>query len=242
MKSKLNSKSLMRQISSKGSLWAAALLFAVAGNVQAQIYIINDNLDSYANGTVTAGYTFGDVANSSHTYVAGAGVGGSTAAVIQSDFTPPGVGYGGVAYQYQDGNTGGLNTSPNLSDYTLSFDAEVNKAGGGFALIVQSWAGTYFSGAGPTQSSSSSDFTLSTAGTFQHFSVNLSSLSSGLNPTGQTLQIAWQMDEFTYGGPGTGDQLVIDNVQLTMVPEPSSAALAALGGLGGFLAFRRRRA
>lgn len=220
----------------------AALLVAIAGNLQAQIYIINDNLDANANGSATPGYSFGDVANASHTYVAGAGVGGSTAAVIQSDFTAPGVGFGGVAYQYQDGNTGGLNTSANLSDYTLSFDAEVNKANGGFSLIVQSWANTFFSGAGPTQSSSSSDYTISTPGAFQHFSINLGSLSSGLNPTGQTLQIAWQMDEFTYGGAGTGNQLAIDNVQLTMaVPEPSTFALAALGGLGGFAVLRRRR-
>ena len=232
----------MKRISSKGYLWAVGLLFAAAGNLQAQIYIINDNLDANVNGSPTPGYTFGDVANASHTYVAGAGVGGSTAAVIQSDFTAPGVGFGGVAFQYQDGNTGGLNTSANLSDYTLSFDAEVNKAGGGFGLTVQSWASPGFSGAGPTQSSSGSDFTISTPGAFQHFTINLGSLSAGLNATGQTLQIAWQMDEFTYGGPGTGDQLVIDNVQLTMVPEPSTLALAAMGGLCGFAVLRRRRA
>lgn len=230
----------MKRIPSKSHLWAAALLVAAAGNLQAQVYIINDNLDSNANGTATPGYTFGDVTNASHTYVAGAGVGGSTAAVIQSDFTPPGVGYGGVAYQYQDGNTGGINTSANLSNYTLSFDAEVNKPGG-FDLIVQSWAGTYFSGA-QSSSSAPSDYAISTPGAFQHFSVNLGTLNSGVNMTGLTLQIAWQMDEYMYGGPGTDDQLIIDNVQLTMVPEPSTCALAALGGLGGIAMRRRRRA
>jgi hypothetical protein len=230
----------MRRISSKGSLWAAVLLFAVAGNLQAQVYIINDNLDSYPSGTATAGYTFGDVTNASHMYLSGAGVGGSTAAVIQSDFTPPGVGYGGVAYQYQVGNTGGINTSGNLSDYTLSFDAEVNKSGGGFGLTVQSWASPYFVETF-TSSSSASDYGIATSGVFQHFSVNLGTLNAGVVMTGQTLQIAWQMDEYMYGGPGTGDQLVIDNVQLTMVPEPSTFALAALGGLGSFAVLRRRR-
>ena len=231
----------MRRISSRGFLWAAALLVPFAANLQAQVIIINDNLDSYANGTVTAGYTFGDVANSSHTYVAGAGVGGSTAAVIQSDFTPPGVGYGGVAYQYQDGNTGGLNTSANLGDYTLSFDAEVNKSGG-FGLIVQSWASPGFSGTF-TSSSSPSDYAITTPGVFQHFAVNLGTLNTGVNMTGQTLQLACQMDEYMYGGPGTDDQLVIDNVKLTMaVPEPSTVALATLGGLAGLVALRRRKA
>lgn len=232
----------MRRISSRGFLWAAALLVSLAGNLQAQVFIINDNLNSYANGTVTAGYPFGDAVNYSHTYVSGAGVGGSTAAVIQSDFTPPGVGYGGVAYQYQDGNTGGINTSANLSDYTLSFDAEVNKPGG-FALIVQSWASPGFSGAF-TSSSSPSDYAISTPGAFQHFAVNLGTLNAGVNMTGQTLQLAWQMDEYMYGGPGTDDQLVIDNVELTMaVPEPSTAALTTtLGGLAGLVALRRRKA
>jgi hypothetical protein len=147
-------------------------------------------------------------------------------------------GFGGVAFQYQNGNVTG-NSSANLSDYTLSFDAEVNKANGGFALIVQNWTGTFFSGTF-SQSQYPTEITLPTANVFQHFSINLGSFNAGAVPTGQTWQIAWQMDEFTFGGPGTGDQLVVDNVQLTMVPEPSSLALGLLSA-AGFAIWRRRK-
>jgi hypothetical protein len=218
---------------------AVALLAGLTATAQAQVNIISDNLDSHSGAT--GGYTFGDVTNASHTYVSGVGVGGSVGALIMSDFTAPGVGYGGVAYQYQLSNAGGLNTSPNLSDYTLSFDALVNKANGGFGITVQSWANTGFGGTF-SQSSSASDYGIATANVFQHFSINLGTLGAGLITTGQTLQLAWQMDEFMYGGPGTGDQLVIDNVQLQMVPEPSSLALGALGALSGFAFLRRRKA
>jgi hypothetical protein len=222
---------------SRYQLVAVAIAFGgfVAAS-QAQIIIINDNLDSYSGAT--AGYTFGDVANASHTYISGAGVGGSVGAVLMSDFTAPGVGYGGVAYQYQAGSVAG-NTSANLSDYTLSFDALVNKANGGFGVNVQAWTGTFFGGTGPTQSGTTSDISIATPNVFQHFDLNLGTFSPGLIPTGGTLQIAWQMDEYMYGGPGTGDELVIDNVKLQMVPEPATFALAGLGAVGLML-FRRR--
>jgi hypothetical protein len=200
----------------------------------AQVTIFSDSLDSLSGNT--PGYNFGDAVNFSHTYVAGVGVGGSVGARILSDFGGTN-GFGGVAYQYQNGNVTG-NSSANLADYTLSFDAAVNKANGGFALIVQNWTGTFFSGTF-SQSSYPTEITLATPNVFQHFSINLGTLNPGAVPTGQTWQIAWQMDEFAYGGPGTGDQLIIDNVMVTMVPEPSSLVLAFLGAAS--FAFLRRR-
>ena len=228
----------MKRTPKQNWLAIALVLVGVATVSQAQVTLINDNLDSYSGPT--PGYFFGDATNFSHTYVSGLGVGGSVGAQVLSDFTPPGVGYGGVAFQYQNGNVSG-NTSANLSDYTLSFDALVNKANGGFALIVQAWAGQYFSGTF-SQSQTGSDIQLATPNVFQHFAINLGTLNPGLVPTGSTLQIAWQMDEYTYGGAGTGDELVIDNVQLTMaVPEPSTFALSALGVVAFVLRLRRNR-
>ncbi len=202
----------------------------------AQVTIFSDNFDSLSGPT--PGYSFGDAVNSSHNYTAGVGVGGSVGAQVLSDFSSGPNGYGGVAFQYQNGNVTG-NTSANLSDYTLSFDALVNKANGGFALIVQNWTGTFFSGTF-SQSQYPTEITLPTANVFQHYSINLGSFSAGAVPTGQTWQIAWQMDEFTFGGPGTGDGMVIDNVQVTMVPEPSSIGLAILG-IASLAVLRRRK-
>jgi len=216
-----------------------AVLFACASfcalSATAQVTIFSDNLNSLSGNT--PGYNFGDAVNFSHTYVAGVEVGSSVRARILSDFEETN-GFGGVAYQYQNGNVTG-NSSANLGDYTLSFDAAVNKANAGFALILQNWTGTFFSGTF-SQSQYPSEITLATPNVFQHFSINLASFNPGAVPTGQTWQIAWQMDEFAYGGPGTGDQLIIDNVMVTMVPEPSSLALTLLGA-ASFAFLRRRR-
>jgi len=212
----------------------AAVLVSLAATTQAQVYVINDNLDSYSGGT--PGYSFGDVANATRNYVAGAGVGGSVGAVMATDFTPAGVGYGGLAYQYQSANTVG-NTSANLSDYTLSFDALVNKAGG-FSMTFQAWTGTGFGGT--FSQSTGPDINIATPNVFQHYSLNLGTFAAGAVPNGGTLQIAWQMNEWQFGGPGTGNQMVIDNVQLQMVPEPCSLALAGLGG-AALLGLRRRK-
>jgi PEP-CTERM motif len=220
----------------KKSAVLLATLCVCALSAMAQVTIFSNNFDSLSGPT--PGYSFGDAVNFSHNYTAGVGVGGSVGAQVLSDFSSGPNGFGGVAFQYQNGNVTG-NSSANLADYTLSFDAAVNKANGGFSLIVQNWTGTFFSGTF-SQSQYPTEITLATPNVFQHFSINLGSFNAGAVPTGQTWQIAWQMDEFTFGGPGTGDQLVIDNVQLTMVPEPSSLALALLGA-GSFAFLRRRR-
>ncbi|HMD55385.1 MAG TPA: PEP-CTERM sorting domain-containing protein, partial [Phycisphaerae bacterium] len=59
-------------------------------------------------------------------------------------------------------------------------------------------------------------------------------------PNGGTILITFQLD----GGGATPytDTLDIDNLTLTMVPEPSSLALCALGGLGAFVVLRQRKA
>lgn len=217
---------------------------------QAQVTIISDNLDSQPVGPA-AGYAYGDAANYSWSYVAGVGVGGSEAAVVKTGFTSGPNGYGGVAFQYQNTTVAG-NTSANLGDYTLSFDAEVNAANGGFQLVVETFSGGVISsGTLSGHGIISPNIQLGTANVFQHLSYNLSQLA--VDPyattshlpvtTDQAWQIAFAIQTGTgpWNEPTTDAQLVIDNIQLTMVPEPVSLTLSALGGLAAAFAFLRRR-
>ena len=181
---------------------------------QAPVTIFTNSFNSLS-GT-TPGYSYGDVANASFTYVNGAGVGGSVGARISGDFIAPGVGYGGVAFQYQNGAVT-KNTDTNLSHYVLSFDAKANRDSGGFQIMLQTWSGAGFTGTGPLTSSSISDVILGASDVFMHCSINLGNkLSAGASATAKSWQIAFVMDEAYFGGPGVGNQLVIDNVAVTM--------------------------
>ena len=181
---------------------------------QAPVTIFTNSFDALS-GTAP-GYSYGDVANPSHNYVNGAGVGGSVGARISGDFVAPGLGYGGIAFQFQ--NTAVTkNTDTNLSHYVLSFDAKANRDNGGFQIMLQTWSGTGFTGTGPLTSSSLSDVILGPSNTFVHCTLNLGTkLSAGASATAKTWQIAFVMDEAYFGGPGVGNQLVIDNVAVTM--------------------------
>jgi Galactose oxidase, central domain/Kelch motif len=200
----------------------AWMLFALALNsafiqpaaAQPAITIFTNNFNLLSGPTV--GYSYGDVANPSHTYVNGAGVSGSVGAEISGDFVAPGLGYGGIAFQYQNTSVT-KNTDTNLSDYILTFDAKANRDNGGFQIILQTWSGVGFGGTGPLTSSSLADVILGPANVFVHCSINLGTqLSAGASATAKSWQIAFVMDEAYFGGPGVGNQLVIDNVAVTM--------------------------
>lgn len=177
---------------------------------------------AHADVTLTNGfgasYLFasGDAANDGMAFSSGAGPGGSTAIVITTDFT--GTGFGEIDYSDRYANVTG-NTSASVFDYTLSFDAMAkgSVAHPGFWVVV---------------SGDSSDLlTLSNPTSFQHFTLNLGSDLTGpaLNP----LSTSWQLDfnllsPYFEGDPSAGDQFILSNIKLTMVPEPSSLALALL--------------
>ncbi len=238
----------MKNITARNVLFATMFLSGAVFTSQAQVTIFSDNLNSQPLGPA-AGYAYGDAANDSWSYVAGVGVGGSEAAVVQTDFTSGPNGYGGAAFQYQSTTTTG-NTSANLGDYTLSFDAEVNAANGGFQLIAETFSGGVISsGTLSGHGIISPNIQLGTANVFQHFSYNLSQFAvdpfgatSHLPvPTDQAWQIAFAIQTGTgpWNEPTTGAQLIIDNIQLTMVPEPAPVTLCALGGLAVAFAFLR---
>lgn len=181
---------------------------------RAPVIVFTNNFNALSGAA--PGYSYGDVANVTRTYASGVGVDGSVAVRITCDFVPPGKGFGGAAYQYQNGAVTG-NTNTDLSNYLLTFDAKANRNGGGLQVILQTWSGRGFSGTGPLTSSSLADVILGASNVVTHCSVNLGTqLRPGASATAHTWQIAFVMDEAYFGGPGLSNQLIIDNVGVTM--------------------------
>jgi hypothetical protein len=61
----------------------------------------------------------------------------------------------------------------------------------------------------------------------------------GANPTGATWQFNFQLNSWQRGGPANTDTLTLDNIVLTVVPEPTTIALAGLG-VAALWFFRRK--
>jgi hypothetical protein len=128
------------------------------------------------------------------------------------------------------------NTDPNASDYTLSFDAFGSQAAN-IQLSLQSWQNNYFGGSQIINTTLND--ALAAANTWQTFSVNLGTIA-GANPTGATWQLNFQLNSWQWGGPNKTDTLTIDNIVLTVVPEPGTISLLAAMGLVAALWFRRK--
>lgn len=229
----------MKDYSENKCLFAVALVAGMVVTSQAQVTIFSENFDPLSPaGNVQYGYQFGDATSHSVGVVSGVGVGGTAGLQIQMVAASGGTnGYAGVAGQYQN-QTLSANTSLNPADYTLSFDAKTS--GGSLKVQIQTWDGQHFGGSYDGTLSTGPDLTLS--GSFQHYSINLGTLTgtlTGLGVAGGTYQLNLQLDG---GGPTPyTDTLVLDNLQLTMVPEPPALALFGLATLAlGF--FVRKKA
>jgi hypothetical protein len=226
---------------------AATLLAGLTA--QASVLIINENFDpSLSAGANLSAYGPGGNGTSGSTgIVAGDGVGGTSA--WESTMIAAAGGSSGYAYygpQYQNGGVTG-NTSASLSDYTVSFDAAAS-SGVSLNLQIQSWTGAGFGGSmtgtlntAPANPGYGNDINLTTS--YQHYSFNLGNTTvfqgnSGFLPNGGTIQMAFQLDDGA--NPPWTATLDVDNLQLSMVPEPTILALSGMGiSLTGMLIRRR---
>lgn len=223
----------------------AGLLVGFATTSQAQVILFSEDFNtSLTAGAAFNSYSFGDTTSRSTGIVAGSGVGGTGGWETVNNAASGANSFSGVGAQYQRGAMSG-NTSANLADYTLSFDVRADA--GSLNIKVQTWALPGFGGSSATLDTAppvgfGSDLALSSG--FTHYSLNLADSTiwhnnTGLNMTGGTLQLIFQLDN---GGPTPYSHTMdIDNLQLTMVPEPSSFALCGIGA-AGFAFLRRRKA
>jgi hypothetical protein len=228
------------------SIAIVAMLAGFAVESQA-ITVFMDNYEGYTAGT--SEFSWGDLSHitgNSVTVASSVGVGGSQGLLWQDNFNAAYSGYVASQIGYSGGNPSG-NTSVNLNDYTLSFDMAIWNGVGLNHLQVdlQGWAGQWYSG-GMTDTGAKTIDTSSVVplGGFQHISVNLGTLAagSGFDPSSQTYQFQLQVNgwELSTGGPQANEMIAIDNLQVTMVPEPSSMVLIGLGAAALF-AIRRRK-
>jgi hypothetical protein len=227
------------------SATAAGLALLFTASAPAQVTIFSENFDTgLSPGANFSKYVFGDTdsATSTDAIAAGVGVGGTPAWQIINNAPSGANGFSGIGAQYQNGGITG-NTSANLSDYVLSFDAKANA--GSLNIQIQTWTGAGFGGTmtgtlntAPVPPGFGNDLVLTPG--FTHYSLNLGNTSvfqgGSVNMSGGTIQVAMQFD----GGGSTPYQntLIVDNFTLTMVPEPSVCALLGLAA-GAFLLRRR---
>lgn len=212
-----------------------------AFGLQAQIMVWSQNFDSLAPGTYGTTTDYGGGAPEA-TSIFTPGDGGAGNA-MQVTFNP----VSGSTVNFQSGTptyAASGNTSANLSDYTLSFDlsivgVDISTGYGGLQISVQNGGGIFGPGA-------VSPFIVPTAGTansgYLHYSYNLGTFTpgGGFSPTSGNL--AFGIGVVAYGNNMTAspETLLVDNLQITMVPEPTTVALCVFGLTTGLVLIRRR--
>jgi hypothetical protein len=145
-----------------------------------------------------------------------------------------GLGRGGASSVFQYLGTVNLGESYTLSGYLGRPATEGVEATGGY--LMQLYVGTSWATASPIMTLNNASVTDPTAGTWTYWSGTSSVITAGQN--GQNLYA------FLYANTGAWPSIrEFDNIALavTPVPEPSTMALAVLGGCGLLLLGRKRR-
>lgn len=183
---------------------------------QAQSVVLSDDFDSYSLGAFGSAYTYGDTAANPSSTIVSPGAGGAGQALQFSanlhSGTSANTGVNLPAYS----PTGNL--SPNLSDYTLSFDLAVTGANPGAFYVALN---TFGPGFGDGLEYDIMSGSLPSAGSgFKHFSVNLGTLPHAynvplLNPTDAQYNFQLVLLGFPPSVTATPESVLLDNIQVT---------------------------
>lgn len=230
----------------KKNIKTIAVVAALSGFVvatHADTVVWSQNFDSLSTGAYGAHTTdFGGSAHPTNTIVT-PGDGGIGNAMSVTFFTTNGITVNFQTATLATAPSGA--TSSSLSDYVLSFDmaiegVDISAGYGGLQVSLQGNDGGIF-GVGEV-----SPFIIPPGGTagsgYQHYSYNLSTFtaSSGgaLNlSTASTLAFGIGVVAYGNGMDASPETFLVDNIQVTMIPEPTSLALM---GCGAALFFVRR--
>jgi hypothetical protein len=226
------------------TLSLAAALSGFAASSYGQVIVWSQNFDSIVQGAYGAHTTdFNGGASPANNIVA-PGAGGSGNAMALTFNTVSGTTVNLQTSTLATAPSGA--TSANLADYTLSFDmaiqgVDITTGFGGLQISVQGNDGGIFGQAAV------SPFVVPPAGTansgYQHYSFNLgapwTANGGGLQISTDT-SLAFGIGVVAFGNSMTAspETLLVDNIQISMVPEPSSCAML-FSGLGLFAGWRR---
>lgn len=216
------------------SLVAAA--GGLAAGARADVAVFSENFNLQPAGAWPYVYNYDGGGNPNAAVLAGVGVGGSQALNINRNALgsgTPNFGVGSGSYSVSG------NTSASLSDYTLSFDLALGS--GSVSDFIADFL-VYSDGShGTDVGISGGNLPVPGAG-FQHYSFNMGTL--GTMWTGNALvptASSWTFSLGKYGGSTAGiADIYIDNIQVSIVPEPSTVALAGLGFVAVAGRIRRR--
>jgi len=189
-----------------------AALVLWAGAALAQTAIFDENFDGgYTGAFSLSHFSGGNPASTSNQTLTS---GGNPNGCWQETMTPT------TSGDYYAGQVQLSSVTPNAdsnpNDYVLSFDAKGSQAGG-IQFGIQSWSGNGFGGT--AQISTSVSDQLTTANTWQTFSVNLGTVTTA-SPSSATWQLNFQIFASGWGGVGPVDTLTIDNIVLTHLSNP----------------------
>jgi beta-xylosidase len=202
-----------------------AALSGFGGEALAQITVLSDSFDSYSSGAFGSAYNFGDAAAGPASAIVAPGAGGAGQALQFSANLHSGTNANTGVNLPTYSATG--NVSPDLSDYTLSFDLAIAGANpGGFFVALNIFGPGFADGLEYDIGSGS----LPSAGTgFKHFSVNMATLPHAynvpfLNPADGQYNFQLVLLGFPPSVTATPETVSLDNVQVTMTPNTNAAA------------------